>query len=95
MFSEKYKDKHSDMEEVLDESTIEMREKGCRVSEFLLRVKAFKIMRELGKFIWWCNLFDGWSATRYYLNVAVMPKLKVTAWEARVLEMGKQLIKQA
>ena len=48
--SEKYKGMFPDMEDKLDEWTQELREAGCCVSGFTLKVKAIQILRELAQY---------------------------------------------
>lgn len=58
--SEKYKGMFPDMEDKLDEWTQELREAGCCVSGFTLKVKAIQILRELAQYNGTFSASDGW-----------------------------------
>jgi hypothetical protein len=58
--SEKYKGMFPDMEDKLDEWTQELREAGCCVSGFTLKVKAIQILRELAQYNRTFSASDGW-----------------------------------
>jgi hypothetical protein len=49
-----------DMEDKLDEWTQELREAGCCVSAFTLKVKALQILRELVQYSGTFSASDGW-----------------------------------
>ena len=57
---EKYKGMFPDMEDKLDEWTQELREAGCCVSGFTLKVKALQILRELAQYSGTFSATDGW-----------------------------------
>lgn len=58
--SEKYKGMFPDMEDKLDEWTQELREAGCCVSGFTLKVKAIQILREVAQYNGTFSASDGW-----------------------------------
>jgi hypothetical protein len=58
--SEKYKGMFPNMEDQLDEWTQELREAGCCVSGFTLKVKALQILRELAQYNGTFSATDGW-----------------------------------
>jgi len=58
--SEKFKGKYPEMENNLDAWAQELREAGCCLSGFTLKVKALGILRELGQFDGKFYASDGW-----------------------------------
>ena len=58
--SDKHKGKYPEMEDKLDELTKELREAGCCISGFTLKVKSIRILREKDKFDGMFCASDGW-----------------------------------
>jgi hypothetical protein len=58
--SDKHKGKYPEMEDKLDEWTKELREAGCCISGFTLKVKSLQILREMEKFDGTFFASEGW-----------------------------------